>query len=393
MKKLAFVIPWFSDKISGGAEIALRDLTIQLKNRGVDLEILTTCVEKFQSDWSKNFFYRGIDNINGIDVRRFKADARKASAFDAVNLKLMNGKNVSFEDESIFLNEMVTSDEMCTYIREHREEYGLFIFIPYMFGTTYFGMAAAGDRAAMIPCFHDEPYAHFDMFKTMFSRAAGMAFLSREEEKFAKSAYDLSNVKLCVAGLGVDEVQGDAARFREKFGIKEPFILYAGRKDHGKNVDTLVEYFARYKKSDKTGAKLVLVGGGEVKVPDSVKNDVIDLGFVSAEDKSDAYAAAQLLCQPSLFESFSIVIMESWLASRPVLVSGKCAVTKDFAVQSGGGLYFENYADFEGAVKLLLENKAFADTLGANGNKFVRNNFTWDIVAQKYISFFEQIAK
>ncbi len=393
MKKLAFVIPWFSDKISGGAEIALRDLTVQLKNRGVDLEILTTCVEKFKSDWSENYFYRGIDNINGIDVRRFKADKRKASAFDIINLKLMSGKSVSLEDESVFLNEMVASDELSNYIHEHKDEYGLFIFIPYMYGTTYFGIAAAGDKAVMIPCLHDEPYAHFEMFKTMFPRAAGMVFLSEEEEKFAKSAYDLSGTKLCVAGLGVDEQPADAKRFRENFGIKEPFILYAGRKDHGKNVDTLIEYFAKYKKTDKTDLKLVLVGGGEIDVPSSVKNDVVDLGFVSAQDKSDAYAAAQLLCQPSLFESFSIVIMESWLASRPVLVCGKCAVTKEFAVRSGGGLYFEDYSDFEGAVRLLTENKGFADTLGANGNEFVRKNFTWDTVAQKYIDFFEQLAK
>ena len=42
-------------------------------------------------------------------------------------------------------------------------------------------------------------------------------------------------------------------------------------------------------------------------------------------------AAASLLCQPSHNESFSLVIMESWLCGRPVLVSSQCAVTKDFA--------------------------------------------------------------
>ena len=47
---------------------------------------------------------------------------------------------------------------------------------------------------------------------------------------------------------------------------------------------------------------------------------LIDLGFVPIQDKYDAYAAAELLCQPSKHESFSYVIMESWLCERPVLV-------------------------------------------------------------------------
>ena len=54
-------------------------------------------------------------------------------------------------------------------------------------------------------------------------------------------------------------------------------------------------------------------------------------------------AAASLLCQPSHNESFSLVIMESWLCGRPVLVSSQCAVTKDFAKRSNGGLYFKDY--------------------------------------------------
>jgi alcohol dehydrogenase (cytochrome c) len=41
-----------------------------------------------------------------------------------------------------------------------------------------------------------------------------------------------------------------------------------------------------------------------------------------ADGKYDAYAGANLLCQPSLHESFSIVLMEAWLAETPVLVDG-----------------------------------------------------------------------
>ena len=58
-KKIGFVIPWYSEKIPGGAEMALRGITTHLNEMGVSLEILTTCVKEFSSDWNKNYFKEG----------------------------------------------------------------------------------------------------------------------------------------------------------------------------------------------------------------------------------------------------------------------------------------------------------------------------------------------
>ena len=102
-------------------------------------------------------------------------------------------------------------------------------------------------------------------------------------------------------------------------------------------------------------------------------------------------AAAALLCQPSHNESFSLVIMESWLCGRPVLVSSQCAVTKDFAKRSNGGLYFKDYFEFEGCVQYILQNPEAAAELGANGGAFVRENFEWDVIVEKYRTFFQKL--
>lgn len=393
MKKLAFVIPWFSKDISGGAEIALRDLTQHLAADGVELEILTTCVKSFASDWGTNFFPLGTETIHGITVRRFWADRRAPKAFGALNVKLMAGTRLNRDEETIFLNEMVNSDDLYDFIRLHHDDYGLFVFIPYMFGTTYFGAAAAGDKAVLIPCFHDEAYAHMQCFQYRYSRVKGMAFLSDPESDFAHELCDLSAVHTEVLGLGVDEVPGDAARFRQKYGIRDPFVLYAGRKETGKKVDLLLKHFARYKLYHQTPLKLVLIGGGQIDIPDEVEEDVLDLGFVSREDKYDAYAAATVFCQPSWYESFSIVIMESWLAKRPVLVSGQCAVTRNFVCKSGGGLYFEDYPTFAGAMDRLLGDPELARRMGENGHAFVQEHFVWPRVTERYRRFFEQLCE
>ena len=56
--------------------------------------------------------------------------------FHRINAKVMQGKTISYDEEDIFIREMVNSPDMYDYLREHSEEYHRYVFIPYMFGTT-----------------------------------------------------------------------------------------------------------------------------------------------------------------------------------------------------------------------------------------------------------------
>lgn len=130
-----------------------------------------------------------------------------------------------------------------------------------------------------------------------------------------------------------------------------------------------------------------MTGGGK-----KIRTDnIIDLGYVSQQDKYNAMSASEFLCQPSLNESFSLVIMESWLCKRPVLVHEKCDVTKNFVLQSDGGLYFSSYPEFEACTDYLLANRDIAGIMGLNGCGYVKNNFSRDAVTGKYIDFFNRI--
>ena len=308
MKTIAFVIPWFGFDIPGGAEMELKGLVSHLHDAGVKVEILTTCVKEFTSSWSVNHYKQKAYVENGITVRRFKVKKQKTDLFNTVNKKLMSNDKLTPEEEKIFTDENVNSPNLYKYIAKHKEDYDLFVFIPYMFGTTYHGIQQCIDRAVMIPCFHDESYIYMDRFKEAFSKVAGMIFHARPEMELASKVYDLSNVDARELGEGVyTDYEYDAERFREKYNIDSPFILYAGRKDIGKNIYTLIYYFEEYKKTHHfDDLKLVLIGGGKVNIPARIKEHVYDLGYVPMQDKYDAYAAATVMCQPSKFESFSL---------------------------------------------------------------------------------------
>ncbi len=395
-KKIGFVIPWYSEEIPGGAEMELRGLTTHLHESGVKVEILATCVKDFSSDWNKNYFKEGLDSVHGFPIRRFKVRKRDVNAFDNVNYKLMNALPVTPDEEQIYINEMVNSPDLCNYIAEHKDEYSVFVFIPYMFGTTYNAMKVCPEKSVLIPCFHDEPYVYMDVYKPVFENIAGIIYHAKPEYELANRIFDFKNVKQGLLGEGVyTDLSSDADAFRKKFGIKEPFILYAGRKDRGKNVHTLVSYFSEYLKRRETDLKLVLIGGGSIELPEELVKSkrIIDLGFIDIQDKYNACAAAEFLCQPSQHESFSLVIMESWLCHRPVLVHADCNVTRHFASDSNGGLYFSDYFEFEGCTDYLSEHKDAACEMGENGNKYVKDRFAWDIIVEKYMNFFSEIAK
>jgi len=396
MKKIGFVIPWYSEKIPGGAEMELRGLTTHLHESGVETEILTTCVKEFSANWNENYFRAGVEKVHGFTLRRFKVRKRDTAAFDAVNFKIMNGRSITDAEQEIYVRESVNSPELYEYMRVHKDEYALFVFIPYMFGTTYNGMQVCPEKTVMIPCFHDEAYVYLDIYKPVFERIAGIIYHAQPEFELANRVFDFSSVKQAVLGEGVyTEITSDGERFRRKYGIEESFILYAGRKDKGKMVHILLKYFEEYKKRRASDMRLVLIGGGEIELPaELVKSgEVVDLGFIDVQDKYDAQAAALALCQPSQFESFSLVIMESWLSRRPVLVNAKCEITRNFASLTNGGLYFDNYFEFEGALNYLMDNPREANQMGENGRQYVLSNFAWDVIVERYTEFFRSIAE
>lgn len=372
----------------------LREVATHLQKAGMEVEILTTCVKDFNADWNVNYYAAGTAIVDDIVVRRFPVRRRDTAAFDRVNRKLMQGQRLSLQEEQTFVEEMVNSPQLYEYMLDSSDDYSLYVFIPYMFGTTYFGMQICPEKSVLIPCFHDEAYLYLRLFRQAYIQARGMIYNAMPEMELAGRVYDFSSTEQICMGIGMDtDLHPDAEALRKAYHIEKPFLLYAGRKDTGKNVHTLLRYFAEFKRRQPSDLQLVLIGGGQIEIPVSVQDDVYDLGFVTAQDKYNAMAAAELLCQPSHNESFSLVIMESWLCGRPVLVHAKCAVTRDFARRSNGGLYFKDYFEFEGCVQYLLSHPEAAKTMGENGGQFVRENFDWDVIVEKYKTFFQKLTE
>jgi len=382
--KLAFVTPWYGRDIPGGSEAEARRTAGHLHRAGYDVEVLTTTIRDLYADWSTNDHAPGTSVEEGIPVHRFPVEKRDKQAFDSLNRRLMEGRLISPAEEEVFNREMFRSPELYATIGQRQGD-TLFFFIPYMFPTTYIGAQICPQRSVMIPCLHDEAYARLDIHQHVIPQVKALLLHSEAEKALADALYPPQADQLrVVVGEGVDTGwQGEGARFRQKYGLgKTPFVLYAGRREPGKNTPLLIRYWQAYARETEGAVKMVLIGPGRVSLP--ADENIVDLGFVSVQDKYDAYAAADVFCLPSVNESFSLVVMESWLAGTPVLVHGHCAVTREHCVKSNGGLYFTSYAEFAATLNYLLDHPQTAARMGENGRRYVLANFRWPLIIEKY---------
>jgi glycosyltransferase involved in cell wall biosynthesis len=76
-----------------------------------------------------------------------------------------------------------------------------------------------------------------------------------------------------------------------------------------------------------------------------------------------------------------MVLLEAWSLNKPVLVNGYCEVLVGQCRRSNGGLWYRDYDEFVACIEYLLENKGLAK----NAYNFVKQNYAWNVVMDKYI--------
>jgi glycosyltransferase involved in cell wall biosynthesis len=383
---IAIVTPWWNEEVSGGAEFLARQLAFQLLARGRRVEVLTTCGRDPFSDWSEDHFPPGCSEENGLTVRRFRLDLRNATYFAQLSEVLASGQFLPPPQEQDFLANSINSRALCQFIEENRDRY-VFCFIPYLYGTTYCGIRAAGGRAIIIPCLHNEPIAYLWPFQQMMASVRGAWFLSEPECGFARTLYPIQRVEKLVAGPGMDFCRrGDGETFRREHGLNGPVVMFAGRRVPGKGFDLLLNCFARVSKHHPEWT-LVLAGAGERVDEGADLSHVLDIGFVEKQVLWDALAAATVFCQPSRYESFSYVLMESWVQGTPALVNATCGVLRWQCKVAGGGLWFGDEDEFEGALCYLQSHADVARQIGRQGADYVARNLRWATVMDKVEEF------
>jgi glycosyltransferase involved in cell wall biosynthesis len=386
-RRFAFVVPRFGECIAGGAETLVALLAQRLARRGDHVEVFTTCARDNRT-WA-NEFPPGDAEEFGLSVKRFPVDPRDLERWVPHQMKISAGQFISVEEQLDWMSHGVNSLGLYAHLHSVGREYDALFFAPYLFATSFWGSRIHPDRSYLIPCLHDEAYAYLPVVQSMFRGVAGAIFNAAPECELARALY--GDIKGGEVGMGFEPfdeeyVEGLTPYFGERF----PYIVYLGRKETGKNVHQLIDYFIAAKERGAVDPRLRLVVAGagafeDLHRPEAGKrSDIIDIGHVTERDKHRLVRHSLALCQPSCNESFSIVIMEAWLLGTPVLVHAQCAVTRYHAVSAGGGLFFATFDEFASVVAELAESGPLRVALAQAGGRYVRSMYAWSTVLERF---------
>jgi glycosyltransferase involved in cell wall biosynthesis len=118
---------------------------------------------------------------------------------------------------------------------------------------------------------------------------------------------------------------GAVDRFRSRFGLRRPYVLWAGTREPRKNLPVLLEAYSRVLE-EGADLDLVLVGpdgwGPERdRLAHAADEHVRLLGRLARTDLDVAYAGAHVFCYPSLREGYGMPVTEAMAHGTPVVTS------------------------------------------------------------------------
>ena len=238
--------------------------------------------------------------------------------------------------------------------------------------------------------------------KKCLSTADMIIATSPQEEQHMRSLVsEKGNIMVIPCGTNIDCFGSiDKETGRAQLGIEPEtkLVMYAGRFDERKGIETLVRAVASDRVKRHENLKLMIVGGSTPGEKDGIERERIgDLvkelkiediteftGRVGHEDLAAYYAAADLCVVPSHYEPFGLVAIEA-MASRTPVVASRVGGLKFSVADGETGLLAppQNEMAFAEAIDSILSNAQWREELGNNARERVEAKFSWNGVASQ----------
>ncbi len=203
--------------------------------------------------------------------------------------------------------------------------------------------------------------------------------------------------RIFVTGMGpVLTPSWDANSFRSQFGIDGPMVLFVGQKYRYKGCKALLHaaprVWARFPETrfafigPRTRHSRALFR--QVRDP-----RILEIGVVDRTIKTNALAACDMLCVPSLQESFGAVFVEAWMMGKPV-IGGEAPALGDVICEGVDGFRVaQNPALLAERIVTLLDRPQMGQQMGQRGREKALSHYTWEILTAKTESIYEEILR
>lgn len=213
--------------------------------------------------------------------------------------------------------------------------------------------------------------------------------------------FEVDSRKIEVIHNGVEDVfrhrlpAEDLQRWLRDLGVAQPYLLFVGNpaKPH-KNLDTVVQAYARARRMAQFDAPLICVGsrqGSEFKIRQraeylGIGDKVRLLGHVAQEALPAIYQGASLFLYPTLYEGFGLPVIEAMASGVPVITSNTSAL-KEIAE---GYAHLVDPLDLDGMAKAiahLMGNSETREKLARLGERRAED-FDWERTARRTLDVY-----
>jgi len=167
-------------------------------------------------------------------------------------------------------------------------------------------------------------------------------------------------------------------------------ITFVGRLVYGKGVQDLILSFSEIVKESK--ARLLIVGDGSYRpelerlAQKTDKGNIIFLGQKTRGEIAEILSTSDIFVNPSYSEGLPTSVLEAGAAGLPIVatdVGGTREIIEDG--KSGFLISPTNTRVLKETICQLVRNKQLRESSGRNIRQFVKKNFDWDEIADKWI--------
>jgi glycosyltransferase involved in cell wall biosynthesis len=386
--KIAFLIQRYGAEVMGGSELHCAMIAERLAARGCECTVYTTTAKDYVT-WQPDYL-KGETVINGVRVKRYDVlRARDIASFNAFSDRVFFHPHAPADELEWMERQGPYSPALIQAVEREAGEHDRWVFFTYLYYNTYWGLKAVPGPKTLVPTAHDEPALRLGIMREVFERPAAFMFNTEAEKAMLARHFSFAGKLQETVGVGVD-VPDDPASWpiAGKYRDLQPYVLYAGRIEPGKGCAEMFDYFIRAA-ARRPRLRLLLIGKLLMPLPEHPR--IHYLGFVPPEEKTAAMALARATIHPSHFESLCMAALESLAVRTPILVQAATDPLRQHCLQGNAGLFFANADEFDIALDWLVRDDRLRQALGRNGLAYVRENYTWDRVLDKYERVFKAL--
>jgi glycosyltransferase involved in cell wall biosynthesis len=229
--------------------------------------------------------------------------------------------------------------------------------------------------------------------------------ISKYSVEKIRQYYGIDQSKVRIVPNGVDtekfKPMDNSAALKRQFGLSnEKCVLFVGSLIPRKGLPFLVEAAKKIVKA-QAQTKFLIVGDGPLRnqLEKSLKTanlseNFVFLGKIKEDILPAVYNSADVFALPSIQEGQGIVLLEAQASGKPAVAFDIGGVNEAVCNGETGLLVkpksSEELAD---AIVKILSDESLRQKMGDSGRKFISENFTWDICAQKMREIYEEALK